>query len=153
MLLNIRFETTGTRRPEIPEYSLRQLHYFVAAAEAGTSTEAAEALHLSQSAMSTALADLEKAFQVQLLVRHHARGTSLTPAGRELLVASRQLPAQAADLLGAAEGLGSSLTGTGTSRCAADELRLSRRRVGQPNSEVTVKCGGGGFTYLWRTGG
>ena len=62
--------------------------------------------------MSTALADLEKAFQVQLLVRHHARGISLTPAGRELLVASRQLLAQAADLLGAAEGLGNSLTGT-----------------------------------------
>ena len=69
-------------------------------------------MHLSQSAMSTALADLEKAFQVQLLVRHHARGISLTPAGRELLAASRQLLAQAADLLGAAEGLGTSLTGT-----------------------------------------
>ena len=68
-------------------------------------------MHLSQSAMSTALADLEKAFQVQLLVRHHARGISLTPAGRELLAASRQLLAQAADLLGAAEGLGTSLTG------------------------------------------
>jgi amidohydrolase len=96
----------------IPEYTLRQLQYFVAAAEAGTVTQAAEAVHLSQSAMSTALADLEKAFQVQLLVRHHARGISLTPAGRELLVASRQLLAQAADLLGAAEGLGNSLTGT-----------------------------------------
>ena len=94
------------------EYTLRQLQYFVAAAEAGTITEAAAAMHLSQSAMSTALGDLEKAFQVQLLVRHHARGISLTPAGRELLVASRQLLAQAADLLGAAEGLGTSLTGT-----------------------------------------
>ncbi len=62
----------------IPEYTLRQLQYFVAAAEAGTVTQAAEAVHLSQSAMSTALADLEKAFQVQLLVRHHARGISLT---------------------------------------------------------------------------
>ena len=99
-------------RRGIPEYTLRQLQYFVAAAEAGTVTQAAEAVHLSQSAMSTALADLEKAFQVQLLVRHHARGISLTPAGRELLVASRQLLAQAADLLGAAEGLGTSLTGT-----------------------------------------
>ena len=105
----------GARRQAIPEYTLRQLQYFVAAAEAGTVTQAAEAVHLSQSAMSTALADLEKAFQVQLLVRHHARGISLTPAGRELLVASRQLLAQAADLLGAAEGLGNSLTGTSRS--------------------------------------
>ncbi|HSZ40006.1 MAG TPA: LysR family transcriptional regulator [Trebonia sp.] len=96
----------------MPEYTLRQLQYFVAAAEAGTVTQAAEAVHLSQSAMSTALADLEKAFQVQLLVRHHARGISLTPAGQELLVATRQLLAQAADLLTAAQGLGGSLTGT-----------------------------------------
>lgn len=112
MFLILRSGMSDTGRPQIPEYTLRQLHYFVAAAEAGTITEAAEAMHLSQSAMSTALADLEKAFQVQLLVRHHARGISLTAAGRELLVASRQLLAQAADLLGAAEGLGSSLSGT-----------------------------------------
>src|ERR1700748_1682568 len=105
MFLSLRFDMIGARRQGIPEYTLRQLQYFVAAAEAGTVTQAAEAMHLSQSAMSTALADLEKAFQVQLLVRHHARGISLTPAGRELLV-------QAADLLGAAQGLGSSLTGT-----------------------------------------
>jgi DNA-binding transcriptional LysR family regulator len=112
MFLSLRFGMIGARRQGIPEYTLRQLQYFVAAAEAGTVTQAAEAVHLSQSAMSTALADLEKAFQVQLLVRHHARGISLTPAGRELLVASRQLLAQAADLLSAAEGLGNSLTGT-----------------------------------------
>lgn len=112
MFQSLRFGMIGARRRSIPEYTLRQLQYFVAAAEAGTVTQAAEAVHLSQSAMSTALADLEKAFQVQLLVRHHARGISLTPAGRELLVASRQLLAQAADLLGAAEGLGNSLTGT-----------------------------------------
>jgi DNA-binding transcriptional LysR family regulator len=94
MLPSLRFGMIGARRQGIPEYTLRQLQYFVAAAEAGTVTQAAETVHLSQSAMSTALADLEKAFQVQLLV------------------ASRQLLAQAADLLGAAEGLGNSLTGT-----------------------------------------
>jgi DNA-binding transcriptional LysR family regulator len=49
---------------------------------------------------------------VQLLVRHHARGISLTPAGRELLVESRRLLASAADLRAAAQGLGTSLSGT-----------------------------------------
>src|SRR5246127_272117 len=112
MFPDFRFGMICTGRPGRAEYTLRQLQYFVAAAEAGTVTQAAEAVHLSQAAMSTALADLEKAFQVQLLGRPHARGISLTPAGRELLVASRQLLAQAADLLGAAEGLGNSLTGT-----------------------------------------
>ena len=57
------------------EYTLRQLEYFVAVAEAGSVTAAAAAVHLSQSAMSTALADLERALDVQLLLRHHARGS------------------------------------------------------------------------------
>lgn len=96
----------------MPDYTLRQLEYFVAVAEAGSVTRAAASVHLSQSAMSAALADLENALSVQLLVRHHARGISLTPAGKELLVASRQLLASAADLRGVAQGLGTSLSGT-----------------------------------------
>ncbi|MDT5334548.1 MAG: hypothetical protein QOD90_53 [Mycobacterium sp.] len=94
------------------DYTLRQLEYFVAVAEAGSVTKAAASVHLSQSAMSAALADLENALSVQLLVRHHARGISLTPAGRELLVESRRLLASAADLRAAAQGLGTSLSGT-----------------------------------------
>ncbi|MCV7423608.1 LysR family transcriptional regulator [Mycobacterium yunnanensis] len=94
------------------DYTLRQLEYFVAVAEAGSVTRAAAAVHLSQSAMSAALADLETALSVQLLVRHHARGISLTPAGKELLVASRQLLASATDLRTVAQGLGTSLSGT-----------------------------------------
>jgi DNA-binding transcriptional LysR family regulator len=94
------------------DYTLRQLEYFVAVAEAGSVTHAAAAVHLSQSAMSAALADLESALSVQLLVRHHAKGITLTPAGQELLIASRQLLASAADLRAVAQGLGGSLTGT-----------------------------------------
>lgn len=94
------------------DYTLRQLEYFVAVAEAGSVTRAAAAVHLSQSAMSAALADLENALSVQLLVRHHARGISLTPAGKELLVASRQLLTSAGDLRAVAQGLGTSLGGT-----------------------------------------
>jgi DNA-binding transcriptional LysR family regulator len=96
----------------VADYTLRQLEYFVAVAEAGSVTKAAASVHLSQSAMSAALADLEAALSVQLLVRHHARGISLTPAGKELLVTSRQLLASAADLRAVAQGLGTSLSGT-----------------------------------------
>lgn len=63
------------------DYTLRQLEYFVAAAEAGSITRAAADVHLSQSAMSTALTDLENALDAQLLVRHHAKGITLTAAG------------------------------------------------------------------------
>jgi DNA-binding transcriptional LysR family regulator len=95
----------------VAEYTLRQLEYFVAVAEAGSVTGAARAAHLSQSAMSTALAGLERALDVQLLLRHHARGVTLTPAGEQLLVASRRLLVQAAELQAEASDLGRALTG------------------------------------------
>ena len=101
----------GDRGAATARYTLRQLEYFVAVAEAGTVTAAADRVHLSQSAMSTALADLERALGVQLLVRHHARGVTLTPAGEELLIAARELLRQAEDLDGTAHALGEGLVG------------------------------------------
>jgi DNA-binding transcriptional LysR family regulator len=95
----------------VPRYTLRQLEYFVAVADAGTVTGAAATVHLSQSAMSTAVADLERALGVQLLMRHHARGVTLTPSGEQLLVVSRQLLSQAEDLESAAHELGGELSG------------------------------------------
>jgi DNA-binding transcriptional LysR family regulator len=100
-------------------YTLRQLEYFVAVAEAGTVTGAAAQVHLSQSAMSTALADLERSLGVQLLLRHHARGITLTPAGERLLVAARQLLGQAEDLQVMAGDLGDDLAGHLTLGCFA----------------------------------
>ncbi|MEO8328444.1 MAG: LysR family transcriptional regulator, partial [Candidatus Nanopelagicales bacterium] len=83
--------TGSPERSAAARFTLRQLEYFVAVAEAGTITAAAEQIHLSQSAMSTALADLERVFGVQLLVRHHSRGVTLTPSGEDLLVTAREL--------------------------------------------------------------
>ncbi|MCW0014735.1 LysR family transcriptional regulator, partial [Burkholderia pseudomallei] len=65
-------------------YSLRQLRYFVVTAETLSFTAAARRLHISQPSISTALADLEASFGVQLFIRHHASGLSLTQAGRRL---------------------------------------------------------------------
>lgn len=92
-------------------YTLRQLEYFVAVAEVGTVTGAAARIHLSQSALSTALSDLERTLDVQLLVRHHARGVTLTPAGDQLLAVARRLLADADDLQTVAQELGGGLGG------------------------------------------
>ena len=100
----------GERLPGA-RFTLRQLEYFVAVAEAGTITAAADRVHLSQSAMSTALVDLERAFGVQLLVRHHARGVTLTPSGDELLIEARELLRQADELDTSAHALGEGLVG------------------------------------------
>jgi DNA-binding transcriptional LysR family regulator len=72
-------------------FTLRQLEYFVAAVEEGSITGAALRLHLSQSAMSAALANLERSVGTQLLVRTPSRGLLLTDPGRHLLERARML--------------------------------------------------------------
>ena len=59
-------------------YSLRQLRYFVVTAEVLSFTAAARLLHISQPSISTAIAELEDSFGVQLFIRHHASGLSMT---------------------------------------------------------------------------
>lgn len=72
-------------------FTLRQLEYFVATCTAGSVTEAAQSIPVSQSSVSAAIAQLEAALDVQLLIRHHAQGVSPTPAGRRFLVKARAL--------------------------------------------------------------
>jgi len=75
----------------MPSYTLRQLEYLLAVAEYGSVTGAAGALHVSQSSLSSGISELERAMDLQLLVRHHAKGVSLTEAGERLLVQARTL--------------------------------------------------------------
>ena len=79
-------------------YTLRQLEYFIAAGEAGSITLASERIHISQPSISTAISHLEQELNVQLFVRHHVQGLSLTPAGRDLLREAKDLMAQAQNL-------------------------------------------------------
>ncbi|MFC8626161.1 LysR family transcriptional regulator [Streptomyces anulatus] len=93
-------------------FSLAQLRYFVVSAEVGNISEAAEQLCASQSTVSSAVMRLERQLGVQLLLRHHARGVSLTPSGRHLLREAR-------DLLGRARNLkerGDALAGNAAGR-------------------------------------
>lgn len=70
--------------------TLRQLEYFVAVADQGTVSGGAEAVMVSQSAMSSALAELERSLGVTLLQRHR-RGVTLAPGAAELLGRARSL--------------------------------------------------------------
>jgi DNA-binding transcriptional LysR family regulator len=78
--------------------TLRQLAYFVAAGEAESVTLAAQRIRISQPTLSTAIRDLERSLGLQLFVRHHAQGISLTPAGQEFLREANELLRQAAEL-------------------------------------------------------
>jgi LysR family hca operon transcriptional activator len=73
---------------------LRHLRYFVAVAEAGSLTVAAEQrLNTSQPSLSRQIRDLEGEVGAQLL-RRRARGIELTPAGRAFLDHARSVLSQ-----------------------------------------------------------
>src|ERR1700719_4235352 len=73
---------------------LRHLRYFVAVAEAGSLTVAAEqTLHTAQPSLSRQMRDLEYQVGTQLMIRS-ARGIELTAAGRTFLDHARLALAQ-----------------------------------------------------------
>jgi len=63
-------------------WTLRQLKYFMTTVECGSVAEASRRLYIAQPSISSAIKMLEDNFAVQLLIRHHAQGVSLTPAGQ-----------------------------------------------------------------------
>lgn len=88
------------------QLSLRDLQFFVAAADHMNITAAAAGLNVSQPSVSLALQRLEARLGVQLLVRQHARGVALTTAGVDVLREARKLLTQADDFEKAAKTLG-----------------------------------------------
>ncbi len=93
------------------QYTLKQLRYFTAAAEAGSISGGAERCAVSQPSVSAAVAHLEEVLGVQLFVRQHARGLALTPSGRRLHAAAQTLLLQAGELAEEARGLAGGFSG------------------------------------------
>ncbi|MEU5088470.1 LysR substrate-binding domain-containing protein [Streptomyces sp. NPDC021356] len=92
-------------------FTLVQLRYFLVAAERGSMTEASAELHIAQSAVSTAVYNLERDLQVQLFIRRRGRGLTLTPAGERLRQQARDLLARAREIEREARGDGETLSG------------------------------------------
>ena len=92
-------------------YTLRQLEYFVTTAEHSSVAAAATALNVSQPSVSTAILKLEDQFGVQLFIRHHAQGVSLTATGRRLVADARNLLRHAGDLYQNARAAGDPAAG------------------------------------------
>lgn len=92
-------------------YTLRQLAYFVAVAEHGSITRAAAHLHVSASAVSAAVDELEKVLRTQLTVRRKAHGVTLTRSGQDVLRRVRGLLSDAEDLQLHARDAGERLRG------------------------------------------
>ncbi|HLI15169.1 MAG TPA: LysR substrate-binding domain-containing protein [Acidimicrobiales bacterium] len=100
-------------------FSLRQLEYFLAAARHESMSEAADALDVSQSTVSVAVAALERELGVQLFHRRPAKGLVLTPAGRRLRAEARRVLAEAETLAERASLEGGELAGVLAVACFA----------------------------------
>ncbi len=96
--------TTGGAPPaieladQLPKLTLRQLSYFLAAANHQSVRKAAQSLHVSAPSVSMAIAQIETIIATQLFVRRHARGLVLTDAGRDLAVSARNMLAYAREI-------------------------------------------------------
>lgn len=91
--------------------SFRRLAHFVAVAETGTFSRAAERLFMSQSAVSDSVTELERLLGAQLLIRTRGRGISLTSTGVTVLATARTLLNEATELNHLAHGRDGELVG------------------------------------------
>lgn len=72
-------------------FTFRQLEYFVAVGEAGSIAGASERINVSPPSISAAISQLEAEFGIELFVRRHAQGLSLTPGGRRFFNEAKAL--------------------------------------------------------------
>jgi len=124
---------------------LRQLRVFVAVAEEGSFTRAADRLFLTQQAVSSAVARLERELGSALLTRDHRgaepteAGTALLAGARDLLDRADRLSARVAALPAqrAAGGLRIGIFANGASQLNHPILEAFRRR--HPEVDVHVR--------------
>ncbi|MGD9913881.1 MAG: LysR substrate-binding domain-containing protein [Rhizobiaceae bacterium] len=77
-------------------FTIRQLQFFVAVAEQGTVSRAAQSLSISQSSVTEAIKELEGDLGVQLFDRH-PRGLSITHKGHQFLRHATKILADVSD--------------------------------------------------------
>lgn len=91
--------------------SLKQIRYFIAAAESGQISQAAVELNVSQSAVTAAVQQLEATLGVRLFDRNPG-GVSLTREGNRFLLHGRNVMAAVAEAVREPWAASTSLTGT-----------------------------------------
>lgn len=124
-------------------FTLRQLEYFVAVGEAGSITKAAEQVNVSAPSISASIGQLEAEFGIQLFVRKHSHGLSLTAGGRVFLREAARLLAEANALHEVADDLAENVRGPLAIGClltfAQIVLPSLRRKYEELYPEVRVQ--------------
>ncbi|MBN9984673.1 LysR family transcriptional regulator [Rhizobium laguerreae] len=138
-------------------FTLRQVQYFVAVAEQGSVTRAAQNLSISQSSVTEALKELETDLGVELFERH-PRGLTITHNGHQFLRHATKILASVSDARTSFSGQ-SALSGTlnigVTSLVAGYVLSdlLARYRRACPGIEVSAIEDNGGYLEHLLVGG
>ncbi|MBY3051300.1 LysR family transcriptional regulator [Rhizobium laguerreae] len=139
-------------------FTLRQVQYFVAVAEQGSVTRAAQNLSISQSSVTEALKELESDIGVELFERH-PRGLTITHNGHQFLRHATKILASVSDARTSFSGQRSALSGTlnigVTSLVAGYVLSdlLARYRRACPGIEVSAIEDNGGYLEHLLVGG
>ncbi|MBY3184067.1 LysR family transcriptional regulator [Rhizobium laguerreae] len=139
-------------------FTLRQVQYFVAVAEQGSVTRAAQNLSISQSSVTEALKELETDLGVELFDRH-PRGLTITHNGHQFLRHATKILASVSDARTSFSGQQSALSGTlnigVTSLVAGYVLSdlLARYRRACPGIEVSAIEDNGGYLEHLLVGG
>ncbi|MGO7870981.1 LysR family transcriptional regulator [Rhizobium leguminosarum] len=139
-------------------FTLRQVQYFVAVAEQGSVTRAAQNLSISQSSVTEALKELESDLGVELFERH-PRGLTITHSGHQFLRHATKILASVSDARTSFSGQQSALSGTlnigVTSLVAGYVLSdlLARYRRACPGIEVSAIEDNGGYLEHLLVGG
>ena len=139
-------------------FTLRQLQYFVAVAEQGSITRAAQNLSISQSSVTEALKELESDLGVELFDRH-PRGLSITHNGHQFLRHATKILATVSDARTSFSGQQNEAGGTlnigVTSLVAGYVLSdlLARYRRACPGVEVSAIEDNGGYLEHLLVGG
>ena len=124
----------------LPE--VRELRYFVAVAEEGRFTRAAERLYITQQSLSAAIGQLERRLGVELFIRDR-RGLRLTPGGETLLTAARAILAQAASAVDdTRRAAGAAPLRVGYAVLAASEMTtpiLTHLQAAEPQLEIRLR--------------
>lgn len=79
-------------------FTFRQLEYLVAVGEEGSIIAASEKVNVSSPSISAAISQLEAELGVQIFIRQHAQGLSLTPGGQRIFNEAKGILSSAAGL-------------------------------------------------------
>ncbi|WP_283196121.1 LysR family transcriptional regulator [Rhizobium sp. AN80A] len=139
-------------------FTLRQIQYFIAVAEQGSITRAAQNLSISQSSVTEALKELETDLGVELFDRH-PRGLTITHNGHQFLRHATKILASVSDARASFSENSSTPSGTlnigVTSLVAGYVLSdlLARYRRACPGVEVSAIEDNGGYLEHLLVGG